>query len=58
MTHAKYDMLARALAEQRVEADRVIEGLITALNADGEELLSPEENQHLTASHRIIDRSS
>lgn len=47
MTHAKYDMEARALAEQRVEADRVIEGLITALNADGDELLSPEENQQL-----------
>ena len=47
MTHAKYDMEARALAEQRVEADRVIEGLITALNTDGDELLSPEENQQL-----------
>jgi len=47
MAHAKYDMEARALAEQRVEADRVIEGLITALNADGDELLSPEENQQL-----------
>ncbi|MDW1853654.1 Fe-S protein assembly chaperone HscA, partial [Vibrio sp. Vb0888] len=30
MTHAKEDMQARALAEQRVEADRVIEGLIAA----------------------------
>ncbi|MDW2052533.1 Hsp70 family protein, partial [Vibrio sp. 977] len=35
MTHAKEDMQARALAEQRVEADRVIEGLIAAMQADG-----------------------
>ena len=47
MTHAKDDMEARALAEQRVEADRVIEGLVAALNTDGDELLSPEENQQL-----------
>lgn len=40
MTYAKEDMLARALAEQRVEADRVIEGLLVAMQADGDELLS------------------
>ncbi|GEA59667.1 Fe-S protein assembly chaperone HscA [Vibrio comitans] len=43
MTFAKEDMQARALAEQRVEADRVIEGLIAALQADGDELLSEQE---------------
>ncbi|NMS24012.1 Hsp70 family protein, partial [Vibrio parahaemolyticus] len=37
MTHAKEDMQARALAEQRVEADRVIEGLIAAMQADGDD---------------------
>ncbi|MET2899432.1 Fe-S protein assembly chaperone HscA [Vibrio rotiferianus] len=47
MTYAKEDMQARALAEQRVEADRVIEGLIAALQADGDELLSAQEKQEL-----------
>ncbi|TFH90012.1 Fe-S protein assembly chaperone HscA [Vibrio ouci] len=47
MTYAKDDMLARALAEQRVEADRVIEGLIAAMQADGDELLSEQERQEL-----------
>jgi molecular chaperone HscA len=43
MTFAKEDMQARALAEQQVEADRVIEGLVVALNNDGDALLSKEE---------------
>ncbi|HHC7101072.1 TPA: Fe-S protein assembly chaperone HscA [Vibrio parahaemolyticus] len=47
MTHAKEDMQARALAEQRVEAARVIEGLIAAMQADGDELLSEQEKQDL-----------
>ncbi|MGR4990954.1 Fe-S protein assembly chaperone HscA [Vibrio rotiferianus] len=47
MAFAKEDMQARALAEQRVEADRVIEGLIAALQADGDELLSDQEKQEL-----------
>ncbi|MCZ4295505.1 Fe-S protein assembly chaperone HscA [Vibrio sinaloensis] len=47
MTYAKEDMQARALAEQRVEADRVIEGLIVAMQADGDELLSEQERQVL-----------
>ncbi|MDW1542007.1 Fe-S protein assembly chaperone HscA [Vibrio sp. YT-17] len=47
MTHAKEDMQARALAEQRVEADRVIEGLIAAMQADGDDLLSEQEKQNL-----------
>ncbi|ENV5924696.1 Fe-S protein assembly chaperone HscA [Vibrio parahaemolyticus] len=47
MTHAKEDMQARALAEQRVEADRVIEGLSAAMQADGDELLSEQEKQDL-----------
>ncbi|MDP2574751.1 Fe-S protein assembly chaperone HscA [Vibrio penaeicida] len=50
MTHAKIDMHARAIAEQRVEADRVIEGLVSALQADGDELLSEEERQVLLTS--------
>ncbi|MGR5069262.1 Fe-S protein assembly chaperone HscA [Vibrio alfacsensis] len=47
MTYAKEDMQARALAEQRVEADRVIEGLIAAMQADGDDLLSEQEKQAL-----------
>ncbi|WP_158133128.1 Fe-S protein assembly chaperone HscA [Vibrio navarrensis] len=47
MTYAKEDMQARALAEQRVEADRVIEGLISALQADGDALLNEDEKQAL-----------
>ncbi|MGR2667130.1 Fe-S protein assembly chaperone HscA [Vibrio campbellii] len=47
MTYAKEDMQARALAEQRVAADRVIEGLIAAMQADGDELLSDQEKQDL-----------
>ncbi|EDP58582.1 Fe-S protein assembly chaperone HscA [Vibrio sp. AND4] len=47
MAFAKEDMQARALAEQRVEADRVIEGLIAAMQADGDELLSDQEKQNL-----------
>ena len=47
MAHAKDDMQARALVEQRVEADRVIEGLISALQADGDDLLNEQERQAL-----------
>ncbi|EMK3314730.1 TPA: Fe-S protein assembly chaperone HscA [Vibrio vulnificus] len=47
MKYAKEDMQARALAEQRVEADRVIEGLIAAMQADGDELLSEAEKATL-----------
>ena len=35
------------LAEQRVEADRVIEGLTAAMQADGDALLNEEEKQAL-----------
>ncbi|HIF9431994.1 TPA: Fe-S protein assembly chaperone HscA [Photobacterium damselae] len=49
MTYAQDDKDARALAEQRVEADRVLEGLIAALAADGEMLLSKEERDALEA---------
>jgi len=47
MTFAKEDMQARALAEQRVEADRVIEGLIAAMQADGDELLDEQGKEQL-----------
>lgn len=43
MTNAKEDMEARQLAEQRVEADRTIDTVISALQQDGAEILSVEE---------------
>lgn len=49
MTHAQEDKDARTLAEQQVEADRVLEGLITALAADGDTLLTKEERDELEA---------
>ena len=45
--HAEQDMAARMLAEQQVEADRVIESLNAALAADGETLLSAAERAEL-----------
>jgi len=41
--HAGEDMAARKLAEQKVEAARVIEALAAALASDGDELLNVEE---------------
>lgn len=45
--NAQEDLQARELAEQRVEADRVIESVIVALQADGAELLSTDEFYHI-----------
>jgi molecular chaperone HscA len=42
MTYAKGDMDARMLAEDKVEASRVIEGLVSAISNDGH-LLSDDE---------------
>ncbi|MBF8999139.1 MULTISPECIES: Fe-S protein assembly chaperone HscA [Vibrio] len=50
MSFAEDDMKARALVEQRVEADRVIEGLISAMQADGDDLLSDQERSALLAA--------
>lgn len=47
--NAQQDLQARELAEQRVEAERVIESVISALQADGAELLSTEEFHHIEA---------
>ncbi|AKO45397.1 Fe-S protein assembly chaperone HscA [[Haemophilus] ducreyi] len=43
MSNAKADMEARQLAEQRVEADRVIEMVMAALQKDGKAVLSAAE---------------
>lgn len=49
MTNAKQDMEARQLAEQRVEADRVIDSVVIALQEDGAELLSVDEFKRIEA---------
>jgi len=54
MTFAKQDVSARMLAEQQLEADRVMESLIVALQQDGKALLSTDEyNAIETAIHKL-----
>ncbi|MBA1331658.1 chaperone protein HscA, partial [Candidatus Endoriftia persephone str. Guaymas] len=48
--HADDDKQARALREQQVEADRVIEALEAALAADGERLLDSDERATIDAA--------
>ncbi|WP_298607395.1 Fe-S protein assembly chaperone HscA [uncultured Thiothrix sp.] len=47
MQNARVDMEARRLREQQVEADRVLEALDSALQADGEQLLTVAEREIL-----------
>jgi len=57
MAHAQDDMQARALREQQVEADRVIEAINAALQADGAELLSDDEFARIeSARDSLIER--
>ena len=60
IANAQQDMDARMLAEQQVEADRVVESLNAALAADGEALLSPTERAELDAAiaHLLTIRST
>jgi len=54
MTYAKEDVTARMLAEQQLEADRVMESLIVALQQDGKSLLSEtEQNAIETAIQKL-----
>ena len=43
--HAREDMEARKLAEEQVEAKRVVEALTAALASDGDDLLSGDERE-------------
>ena len=69
LTSAREDMLSRALREQQVEADRMTEDLLAALNKDAETLLDKNEISCLytaiedlkklrkeSADHRILAR--
>ncbi|WP_421166794.1 Fe-S protein assembly chaperone HscA [Aeromonas dhakensis] len=60
IANAQQDMDARMLAEQQVEADRVVESLNAALAADGEALLSAAERAELDAAinHLLTMRST
>lgn len=60
IANAQQDMDARMLAEQQVEADRVVESLNAALAADGEALLSPAERAELDGAiaHLLTMRST
>jgi len=68
-SHARDDMQARALREQQVEADRMIEDLLAAIYKDGDALLSDDERRCLkvaiqelrevresTIEHRVLAR--
>lgn len=52
-SHAEDDKVARQLAEQRVDAQQLLDGLDAALAADGDELLSEQECQAL---HSLMDK--
>lgn len=67
--HAKDDMKARALREQQVEADRLIEDISAALSQDGERLLDDralrclnqavaelQQVRKVTSDHRELQR--
>ncbi|OIN14421.1 Fe-S protein assembly chaperone HscA [Oceanisphaera psychrotolerans] len=56
--HAKEDIDARMLAEQKVEAARVIENIVSALAADGDELLNEQERADILAAVESLQRSA
>lgn len=55
LDHARDDEDARALGEQRVDADRLLESVHAALRADGDALLNREERGQIEAA---LDRLS
>lgn len=48
--HAREDADARVLREHQVDADRVVEALVAALEADGDQLLNAEERAGIDAA--------
>ncbi len=55
-SHAEDDQQARMLREQQVDADRLIEALTSALDADGERLLTPQDQAVLREGIRELQR--
>lgn len=55
MDHAQDDIQARMLAEQKVEAKRVIEAIDSALAVDGEQLLSVDEIVKITDARNELE---
>ena len=55
MEHAKDDMQVRMLREQQVEADRVLESMHSALDVDGQELLSDDERNEIIESLATLE---
>ena len=53
-SHAQEDKQARQLAEHRLDAQQLLEGLDAALAADGEELLSQDECAELHAQMKQL----
>ena len=56
MSNAEIDRDARSLAEQKVEAEKVLEGLISALK-DGDTLLTANERNNLESSMMSLYKS-
>jgi molecular chaperone HscA len=55
-THAKEDVHARALAENRVDGQRLLEATRSALAADGQ-LLSAEEREMIESAMAALDKA-
>jgi molecular chaperone HscA len=55
-THAKDDMLARAINEQRVDGTSLIEATQAAIADDGEALLENDERQHIESKIEDLKR--
>ena len=52
--HAREDVVSRTLNEQRVEADRVVQALRDALEADGERLLNEAERDAIEEAAEVL----
>ncbi len=56
MEHAHDDVAARRLRESQVEAQRVVEAVDSALKADGDRLLTPQERSSIeTAKAHLVE---
>ncbi|MBT4075715.1 MAG: Hsp70 family protein, partial [Gammaproteobacteria bacterium] len=56
MSHAKEDIDARMRAEQRVEAQRVVEAIDSALSKDGHDLLADSEYETIHAAKDELEK--